>query len=70
MSPNISSIAEPAQRVAERPAGEERFITPQTRDDSGGISASAEHRASLSERGAQRLCFVKRPFSLRLCYGF
>ena len=44
MALNVSGVAEPAQRVAERPAGEERFNTPQTRDESGGISASAEHR--------------------------
>ena len=45
MAYNVSGVAEPAQRVAERPAGEERFNTPQTRDESGGISASAEHRS-------------------------
>jgi len=44
MALNVSGVAEPAQRVAERPAGEERFMTPQNRDESGGISASAEHR--------------------------
>ena len=33
MALNISGVAEPAKRVAERPAGEERFNTPQTRDE-------------------------------------
>ena len=43
MALNIPGVAEPAKRVAERPAGEERFNTPQTRDETGGTSASAEH---------------------------
>ena len=61
---NITGVAEPAQRVAERPAGEERFKTPQTRDETGGTSASAEHRRrpkSAEERSGLRR--VVRPFS-------
>jgi len=46
-------MAEPAKRVAERPAGEERFITPKIRDESGGISASAKRRSS---RRAAAMC--------------
>jgi len=47
MAPNSPGVAEPAKRVAERPAGEERFITPQTRDESGGLSARPSTAASL-----------------------
>ena len=58
ISLNISNMAEPAKRVAERLAGEARFKTPQTRAEAGEISASAEHRSPRSGRGAERPCFV------------
>jgi len=45
MAYNVSGVAEPGEaRLPSAPPGEERFITPQTRDEPGGTSASAEHR--------------------------
>jgi len=60
MAYNISSIAEPAQRVAERPASKAAQNPPQITAAAGGISARPSTAASFSERGAERLCFVSR----------
>jgi len=68
MAYNISSIAEPAKRVAERPASKARFIPPQNRAAADGISARPSTAASLSERGAERLCFVIRRFARLFLY--
>ena len=44
MSLNSPGVAEPAKRVAERPASKEAQNPPQITAAAGGISASAEHR--------------------------
>lgn len=48
MAHNVTGVAEPAKRVAERPASKARFIPPPTRAAAGGISARPSTAGGLS----------------------